>query len=350
MAASVAIPLLAAEGFLRLTGDGVTLADSKHKFEIRLDPRILYRVIPHSSADMNRYGFRDREFPKKRAADGPVRILFLGDSFVMGLNVPSKRTWPKALEKTLGSGFEVMNLGVVGYGPDQSLTQLEDQALDFDPDVVVLSIFAANDFNDLAKNELFSVDPTGKLVRNSSNPVIDAVSRVLLVQRLQTLLWDGPLDEKQQQEMHKTLFRDTYDLLNKPSTPASLKKIELMRAVLLEFASILKKREVPFLVAIAPVECSVHQTPWCIRRNGGLPGQFVNEDIVADLCEEAEIHSVHLGPDFLDLAASGKNLYSGDQHFSARGNRQAARLVKEALQSHFPDRFPSHPDASPESG
>jgi hypothetical protein len=69
----------------------------------------------------------------------------------------------------------------------------------------------------------------------------------------------------------------------------------------------------------------------------------VNEDIVADLCEEVGIHYVHLGPDFLDLVVNGEKLFSKDQHFTSRGNWQAARLVKEALQLHYPDQFPSRP-------
>ncbi len=342
----IAISLLAAEGFLRATGAGIAIEHRREKFEIRLDPRILYRVKPHSREDMNRYGYRDRDFSKKRAVDGPKRILFLGDSFVMGLNVSPEQTWPKALEQVLGSDFEVMNLGVVGYGPDQSLTQLEDEALDFDPDVVVLGVFAANDFADIKKNRIYSIDADGKLVRNPSNPVTEVVSPFLLVQRFQTLFGNGPLDEEQQREIHMTLFRDTYDVMRNPSSSFSQEKIGLMRAVLHNFASILAERKIPLLVALAPLACTIDE-PWCVDQAIEHRGRFINEDIVADLCEEVGIRYVHLGPDFLDFALSGEKLYGGDQHFTALGNLQAARLVANALQLHYPDSFPNHTAEEP---
>jgi hypothetical protein len=173
--------------------------------------------------------------------------------------------------------------------------------------------------------------------------VIEAVSPSLLVQRFQTLLGTGPLNEEQQREIYQTLFRDTYDVMKNPSAPFNRDKIELMRAVLLEFASILAAREIPFLVAIAPLMCTIDENPWCVDQNLEHRGQFVNEDIAAELCEEAGIRHVQLGPKFLELALNGEKLYGVDQHFSARGNLQAAQLVKDALQSYYPDFFPSRP-------
>jgi hypothetical protein len=343
----IAISLLAAEGFLHATGAGITIEHRHEKFEIRLDPRILYRVKPHSREDINRYGYRDRDFSKKRAVDGPKRILFLGDSFVMGLNVSPEQTWPKALEQVLGSDFEVMNLGVAGYGPDQSLTQLEDEALEFDPDVVVLGIFAANDFADIKKNRIYSIDADGKLVRNPSNPVTEVVSSFLLVQRFQTLFGNGPLDEEQQREIYKTLFRDTYDIMKHPSNRFSQEKIALMRAVLHDFASILAERKIPFLVALAPLACTIDETPWCVNQALEHRGRFVNEDIVANLCDEIGIRYVHLGADLLEFALAGEKLYSGDQHFTPLGSQRAARLVANALQLHYPDSFPNHTAEKP---
>lgn len=341
--AGISVSLLAGEAFLRVTGSGVTIEHRQQKFKIRLDPRILYRVVPHSREDINRYGYRDREFSKNHPTGPTKRILFLGDSFVMGLNVSPEQTWPKALEQLLGNGFEVLNLGIAGYGPDQSLTELQDQALAFNPDIVVLGIFAANDFNDLVKNRIYSVNSDGKLVRNPSNPVSEALSPSLLVQRFQTLFGNGPLDQDQQQQIYKTLFRDTYDVMTNSSTPNNRKKIELMRAVLAEFSSTLTALKIPLLVAIAPLSCTIDVTPWCVDQALDQRGRFVNEDIVAEICQSVGIRYVHLGPRFLDLSRSGEKLYGGDQHFSARGNLEAARIVKEALQSNYPGSFSMPP-------
>ena len=150
--------------------------------KIILDEDVLYKIKPKSNADINNYGFRGADFSESR--NGKKRILVLGDSFMMGLNVKADQTLSAALERRLGKNYEVYNMGILGYGPDQSLAQFQTIGKDFKPDMVILGLFGANDFGDIIKNELFIIDAHGELQRNPAN----AVKQVLPVSRIQYFL------------------------------------------------------------------------------------------------------------------------------------------------------------------
>lgn len=79
-------------------------------------------------------GTREHAVPKP---PGAARILAIGDSFTFGEGVGDSETWPAQLEARL-SGVEVVNLGVHGYGHDQMLITLREEARRYGPDVVIL--------------------------------------------------------------------------------------------------------------------------------------------------------------------------------------------------------------------
>lgn len=70
----------------------------------------------------NSAGFRsDHEF--RRKAQGTVRIGVLGDSFTFGSQVASEETYAALIERNV-PGVEIVNFGLSGGGPDQSLLAL----------------------------------------------------------------------------------------------------------------------------------------------------------------------------------------------------------------------------------
>src|SRR5439155_6628510 len=69
--------------------------------------------------------------------------------------------------------IEVINAGVDGFGPDQSLLRFEQEVDVYQPDIVVFHIFADNDFGDIIRNRLFDVDPSGALVKTMHVRTID---------------------------------------------------------------------------------------------------------------------------------------------------------------------------------
>jgi hypothetical protein len=83
---------------------------------VRVSDRSSFTVTHNSS------GQRGREYPTARLK-GVTRILALGDSFTWGFGVEDREVFTEVLASGPG-GFEVVNLGVSGYGTDQELLLL----------------------------------------------------------------------------------------------------------------------------------------------------------------------------------------------------------------------------------
>ena len=91
----------------------------------------------------NASGWRGPERPYSKPPN-VTRIVVLGGSFVDGYSVQTQDRLTEVMEANLGPRFEVINLGVVGYGTDQALLLLEQEGLKYQPDLVVLA-FSYND-------------------------------------------------------------------------------------------------------------------------------------------------------------------------------------------------------------
>lgn len=73
------------------------------------------------------------------------RIVFIGDSVTFGEELNYEDTFAAQIGGLLGDRFEVVNLGVQGYGSDQSLLRLKKQIGELDPSYVVFTFI--NDHN-----------------------------------------------------------------------------------------------------------------------------------------------------------------------------------------------------------
>jgi hypothetical protein len=260
---------------------------------VRLDPQLLFRVVPSASRpDINRQGFRDREFTPKGAKK---RLLVVGDSFVMGNNVAPGENVPRQLEGLL-PGWEVLNLGVLGYGPDQELLRLRQDGLALQPDAVLVCLFPANDFNDLAKNR--RADVAGWLRWRLP----------LLVRKLCTGRF---LPAAQEDELVALLLRD------KPTPNVPEDQVALMRTALQGFQQTLK--DIPWAVVVIPAWENI-EGEW---RSHSEP--FVNEKLAEGLCAELKIPCVSLREGF----TGSTGLFDPhDRHLSVEGNRRAAELIR----------------------
>ena len=97
----------------------------------------------------NAHGFRGPEFQKKKSP-GTSRVLCMGDSHTYGEGVEESQTYSGRLEMLLnqaagGPRFEVINLGVSGYSSCQGLLLLKKEALNLEPDYVVIA-YGSNDY------------------------------------------------------------------------------------------------------------------------------------------------------------------------------------------------------------
>jgi hypothetical protein len=104
----------------------------------------------------NSWGMRDRERTVAKLP-GTFRAVFVGDSFVESRFTPS--SVPAAVEQRLASEdrIETVNLAVGATDPRSYYYRIRDVALDLKPDVVLLFIYAGNDF--VAPDQGYSIWP-----------------------------------------------------------------------------------------------------------------------------------------------------------------------------------------------
>ena len=152
------------------------------------DDRIGYRLLPYARAHfataefetdiaINNVGLRDSEDlgPKP---PGERRVLILGDSLVLSVQVPFEQTFGELLERrlnestALGAGavhYRVINGGVQGYGPIEQLLFFRRIVEQVDPDVVLATVFVGNDAEEAVASQpkLSEKRDTGEALRES---------------------------------------------------------------------------------------------------------------------------------------------------------------------------------------
>ncbi len=147
------------EAGLRLKGGSEAAPAFQRLF--MTDSRMGYRLKPRARTHfktasfetdiaINSSGTRDEEIGPK----GPDerRIVVLGDSLVLSVQVALEQTFCKRLEAGLNQDpalgpwrYRVINAGVQGYGPVEDWLFYEHVASVFDADVVLVALFVGND-------------------------------------------------------------------------------------------------------------------------------------------------------------------------------------------------------------
>jgi len=114
----------------------------------------------------NSLGLRDEEF----TLDARPTILFLGDSFVWGLDAEAGERFSELLKPRI-PGYKILAAGVSGYGTDQEYLLLQRLWPKVKPAVVVLIFCAQNDRQDNTRSlysfhyykPYYSTEPDGSL-------------------------------------------------------------------------------------------------------------------------------------------------------------------------------------------
>ena len=101
---------------------------------------------------INKDGFIGRDYVYQKP-ENTVRILTIGDSLTEAFQVSEEESYPQLLEDGLkgnfrDTNFEVLNMGIAGYGTQREYYVLKDRGLKFNPDIVILGFFTGNDFSD----------------------------------------------------------------------------------------------------------------------------------------------------------------------------------------------------------
>jgi hypothetical protein len=151
--ASFLLCLVGLEFGLRLAGIG------SDQF-LRQDPVLGVSFIPgkrglsqgtcfRTSVTINSHGWRSGEVEWTKP-DEIFRVLMLGDSFVAALQVEDNQTMSAVAEDQLNRAglskrIEFINMGVPSFGIDQEYIAFREIGAKYDPDLVVLAVFAQND-------------------------------------------------------------------------------------------------------------------------------------------------------------------------------------------------------------
>ena len=132
---------------------------------------------------INSAGVRDDEEIGDKRPD-ERRILVLGDSLVLSVQVPFRQTFCELLEQRLNSRgspihYRVINGGVQGYGPVQELLFLRSLLPVVKPDLILETLFVGNDIEDAVGAEA--------LLAGGSRPVTDTVREAMTTRLRRTV-------------------------------------------------------------------------------------------------------------------------------------------------------------------
>src|SRR5436190_7932097 len=130
---------------------------SERSLSYQYDADLGWTPIPGSSSTVtnartihahhNSLGLRDDEF----SLDAKPTILFLGDSFVWGLDAETNERFTELLKPRV-AGYKILAAGVSGYGTDQEYLLLQKLWPKVKPAVVVLIFCTDNDRDDNSSN------------------------------------------------------------------------------------------------------------------------------------------------------------------------------------------------------
>lgn len=137
---------------------------------------------------INREGFRGPDVPYHKRPH-TLRIVVLGDSFTEAQQVPFSDTFSQVIQRRLAARcplrtatgriykrVQVLDFGVDGYGTAQELMTWRRHAFRYQPDIVILALFAGND------------------IRNNSVVVEGDKCRPFYVYRRGRLVLGGPFE------------------------------------------------------------------------------------------------------------------------------------------------------------
>ena len=127
------------------------------------DPAIGYRLRPGARVRFTTAEFDTRIVVNEQGVrdDAPIgpkpaderRIVVLGDSLVLAVQVEQQQTFCHLLEQRLNRAggpirYRVINAGVQGYGPVEELLFFRRIARTFEADLVITTVFVGNDIDE----------------------------------------------------------------------------------------------------------------------------------------------------------------------------------------------------------
>ncbi len=287
----------------------------------------------------NSKGLReDEEYPYQKPAH-TYRILALGDSFAYGFGVEQAETTVEVLERLLKEqgDFEVINMGVAGYGLGQEMLYYEMEGYKYQPDLVILFFFE-NDISDsmggcawstypkpdfeIVEGELIGTPPPGECaddpdaLEGTDRPVSFRRRLIRLFPRTYDLVKQGMALVTGDPEIKKTKGPCFYEPQWKQSDTMK-KRWALASALLERLKRDVEKDGAQLLVVNTQNVSQIH----CFSNS---LTEFMNE-----ICTRANIGYLDLLAGF--PAQRSPYYFRHDGHLAAAGHDLAAHLIYDQL-------------------
>ncbi len=352
----------------------INLTQPKFKEIHDYDDDYLHNLIPNSNKlkimspvdggdiiniKINEDGFRGNSFNLK---NNITRIMVYGDSFIEGEFSQLNFTFVKRLEYFLNknnNSHEVLNAGVVGYGPDQASLRIKNEYNKFKPDIIILSLFVGNDYGDLIRNKLYRIKD-GDLLENDVKlnkfnsfkrsavikfPSLNLYYRGFL--KIKSLFvkseaysvmdsLDVNLDDCESYYLNNdvdSVFEDTMDVdvvLNR-NTTCSSDKLNLMFRIVNELDNIAEVNDFEFIVMIIPSKEMVDDS---LFDKSDLPDNF-NKTYLTDITEtmfnDAGVKNINLYPYLRENNLNNSFYFKLDSHWNNDGQNYSAYIISEEL-------------------
>jgi len=276
---------------------------------------------------LNKDGFigRDYEYLKPEKT---IRILVIGDSITEAFQVEEGESYSKLLGQKLKDSFssinfEVLNMGIAGYGTEREYYIFRDRGLKFDPDIVVLGFFVGNDFSD---NMSENINPEAAFSKYTSFK-----NKIKLFIRNHSTTWRFILRQKSRNSLLAYFKnRGNTNLENNGEIDASPldTKSQLDRSIFLirKFKKLADEHDVDLVVALLP-----SASPTYSDRENTLVR--LSDDLV-DLLAKENIDHVDLLQNFADWAKINSNKTA---HFLLDGhpNFDGQSIIADGISSYL---------------
>lgn len=344
---------------------------------------------------INSLGLRDYERSYTKPAN-TFRILVLGDSFAEAIQLPLAQIFPVQLENCLtgktGRPIEVINSGVSSYSPADELLFFTREGVKYQPDLVLVSLYAANDVikdmgRDIDDNMVqsfggyrFYLDKEQLKQRwiDWANPPDEQISPLeRFLRRYSGLyyIFESP-DSRVSREIDKLVERwwpkspssspiakasekvdwpdytyDEYLIIfaknfpDNPLVPPSIKQLwQLFKVVVQKLQAEVDAQNAQLAVVIIPAGAQVHQKlyeTWVseFTKRYNLLGTRDVWDVnapdkaISNFMAEQNIPTLDLLPGFQAYAQTHDDLlyFERDIHFNEKGHQLAANLICDWL-------------------
>ena len=373
--------LLASTSVLAMLGLTELLAEltlgPQFRPNFRYDENLIFEFIPSRTSVMtlnpvnggqrirhsiNSDGFRGPEL----LTDKPMhRVVVYGDSFIHAPYTARHNTFAARfgdeLANQLGIETEVVNAGISSYGPDQIAVKMRKELPILDPDLVIVAVYAGNDYGDLMRNKLFRLDREGRLEPNdwtlaeNQRLAFDLSQRTSILKRIGGVLADGILSPSNEsaanaidlewllansEQEYRTYIVDSNSTITNthvdyynanislaPDNPSSRYAIALMREVIRSIRDIAKENGTPLALLIIPHATDVtdQYDNWKLDEQT-YPGYKPSNQVapLEQIADSLGVIAINLYDTFRSRDANLLYFHGGDDHWNDEGQALAA--------------------------